>query len=91
MGLVQVGPACVLQLSTSDKRNQNLDWYTPENMRGERLQMTAWHNSNEMMRGKGEFFHLEDRESNHPFIEKESVAMPYRPCGYVSLSCSQQF
>jgi AraC-like DNA-binding protein len=70
MGLVQVGPACVLQLSTSDKRNQNLDWYTPENMRGERLQMTAWHNSNEMMRGKGEFFHLEDRESNHPFIEK---------------------
>jgi len=27
-------PACALHLSTSDGRNQNLGWYTPENMRG---------------------------------------------------------
>jgi hypothetical protein len=26
--------ACVLHLSASDGRNQNLDWYTLENMRG---------------------------------------------------------
>ena len=39
-------------------------------MRGERLQLTARRNSNEMMRGKGEFFHLEDRASDHPFVEK---------------------
>lgn len=32
--------------------------------------MTAGHNSNETMRGKGEFFHLEDRGSDHPFVEK---------------------
>jgi len=32
--------------------------------------MTAGQNSNELMRGKREFFHLEDRASDHPFVEK---------------------
>ncbi len=32
--------------------------------------MTAGQSLNEMMRGKGEFFHLEDRASDHLFIEK---------------------
>jgi hypothetical protein len=32
--------------------------------------MTAGQSSNERMRGKGEFFHLEDRASDHPFVEK---------------------
>src|SRR5437763_671569 len=32
--------------------------------------MTAAQNSNELMRGKSEFFHLEDRASDHPFVEK---------------------
>ena len=34
------------------------------------LQMAAVQNSNETMPGKGEFFHLEDRASDHPFIER---------------------
>ena len=32
--------------------------------------MTAGQSSNETMRGKREFFHLEDRASDHPFVEK---------------------
>jgi hypothetical protein len=39
-------------------------------VREERLQLTARRNSNEIMRGKGEFFHLADRASDHPFVEK---------------------
>jgi len=52
--------------------------------------MTAGQSSNEMMRGKGEFFHLEDRASDHLFIEK--VWRCYTETGgYVSLGCGQQF
>lgn len=32
--------------------------------------MTAGQTSNERTQGKGEFFHLEDRASDHPFVEK---------------------
>lgn len=32
--------------------------------------MTAGQNSNDTMRDKGEFFNLEDRASDHPFVEK---------------------
>jgi hypothetical protein len=32
--------------------------------------MTAGQTLNEKMQGKGEFFHLEDRASDHLFIEK---------------------
>lgn len=32
--------------------------------------MIAGQTSNETMQGKGEFFHLEDRASDHPFVEK---------------------
>ena len=33
-GPVSWVPACILHLSTSDGRTQNLDWHTLENMRG---------------------------------------------------------
>ena len=32
--------------------------------------MTAGQNLNERTQDKGEFFHLEDRASDHPFVEK---------------------
>lgn len=51
-------------------RQQNPDWYTAEKMRRERLRMTAPLTANKQMRYKSEFFHLEDRCSDHPFVER---------------------
>jgi len=38
--------------------------------------MTAGQTLNEKMQGKGEFFHLADRASDHLFIEKYGAAIP---------------
>jgi AraC-like DNA-binding protein len=62
--------ACVLHLNISDRREQNLDWYIPgEDVRGEVVN-DAGQSFNERTQYMSDFFHLDDRTSDHPFIEK---------------------
>lgn len=49
---------------------QNLRWYTLGTCHGDRLQMIAEQSPDDAAQNKSEFFHLQDRPSDHPFIEK---------------------